>query len=72
MWHGIHTIYPLKHPLTRHLNKWKDINWKQVEKYVFKLQKLIYKASSCGEFRKMHKYQKLLNKSYNAVKTAKE
>ncbi|NEO55832.1 MAG: hypothetical protein F6K54_23835 [Okeania sp. SIO3B5] len=26
--------------------KWKDINWKKVEKYVFKLQKLIYRASS--------------------------
>ncbi|GFZ90126.1 hypothetical protein CYANOKiyG1_00450 [Okeania sp. KiyG1] len=25
--------------------KWKDINWKKVEKYVFKLQKLIYRAS---------------------------
>ena len=45
--------------------KWKDINWKKVEKYVFKLQKLIYRASSRGEIRKMHKYQKLLTKSYN-------
>ncbi|WP_293080363.1 group II intron reverse transcriptase/maturase [Okeania sp. SIO3B5] len=44
--------------------KWKDINWKKVEKYVFKLQKLIYRASSRGEIRKMRKYQKLLNKSY--------
>ncbi|NEO56971.1 MAG: group II intron reverse transcriptase/maturase [Okeania sp. SIO3B5] len=46
--------------------KWKDINWKKVEKSVFKLQKLIYKASSRGEFRKMHRYQKLLLKSYYA------
>ena len=44
--------------------KWKDINWKKVEKYVFKLQKLIYKASSRGEIRKMRKYQRLLSKSY--------
>jgi RNA-directed DNA polymerase len=44
--------------------KWKDINWKQVEKSVYKLQKLIYKASSRGEISKMHKYQKLLTKSY--------
>ena len=44
--------------------KWKDINWKQVEKNVFKLQKLIYRASSCGEIRKMRKYQRLLTKSY--------
>ena len=47
--------------------KWKDINWKKVEKYVFKLQKLIYRASSRGEIRKMLKYQKLLTKSYYAL-----
>ena len=46
--------------------KWKDINWKKVEKYVFKLQKLIYRASNRGEIRKMRKYQKLLTKSYYA------
>ncbi|NEP91418.1 MAG: group II intron reverse transcriptase/maturase [Okeania sp. SIO2C2] len=46
--------------------QWKDINWKQVEKSVFKLQKLIYRASSRGELRKMHRYQKLLTKSYYA------
>ncbi|NEQ73090.1 MAG: group II intron reverse transcriptase/maturase [Okeania sp. SIO2C9] len=46
--------------------QWKDINWKRVETYVFKLQKLIYRASSRGEIRKMRKYQKLLTKSYYA------
>ena len=46
--------------------KWKDINWKRVEKNVFKLQKLIYRASSSGEIHKMRKYQKLLTKSYYA------
>ncbi len=46
--------------------KWKDINWKRVESYVFKLQTLIYKASSRGEIRKMRKYQRLLTKSYYA------
>ncbi|NEP90689.1 MAG: RNA-directed DNA polymerase [Okeania sp. SIO2C2] len=46
--------------------KWKDVNWKQVEKSVYKLQKLIYKASSRGEISKMRKYQKLLTKSYYA------
>ncbi|WP_293090180.1 group II intron reverse transcriptase/maturase [Okeania sp. SIO3B5] len=46
--------------------KWKDINWKKVEKSVFKLQKLIYRASSRGEIRKMRRYQKLLLKSYYA------
>lgn len=31
--------------------KWKDIDWKRVELNVFKLQKLIYRASSRGEIR---------------------
>ncbi|NEQ41679.1 MAG: group II intron reverse transcriptase/maturase [Okeania sp. SIO3I5] len=46
--------------------KWKDINWRRVEKNVFKLQKLIYRTSSRGEIRKMRKYQRLLTKSYYA------
>ena len=46
--------------------KWKDINWKRVEKNVFKLQKLIYRASSRGEMRKMRKYQRLMTSSYYA------
>ena len=44
--------------------KGRDIDWKRALKNVFKLQKLIYKASSRGEIRKMHKYQRLLRKSY--------
>ena len=46
--------------------KWKDIDWKRVEKNVFKLQKLIYRASNRGKIRKMHKYQRLLTSSYYA------
>ena len=46
--------------------QWRDINWKTVEKYVFKLQKLIYRASSRGEMRKMRKYQRLMTSSYYA------
>ncbi len=46
--------------------KWRDINWRRVEKNVYKLQKLIYRASSRGEIRKMRKYQRLLTKSYYA------
>ena len=44
--------------------QWRDVNWKRDLKNVFKLQKLIYRASNCGEIRKMRKYQKLLTKSY--------
>ena len=43
---------------------WQEIDWKRVEKNVFKLQKLIYRASSRGKIRKMHKYQKLLTNNY--------
>jgi len=46
--------------------KWRNIDWRRVEKNVYKLQKLIYRASSRGEIRKMHKYQRLLTKSYYA------
>ncbi len=46
--------------------EWRNINWKVVERRVFKLQKLIFKASSRGEISKMRKYQKLLTKSYYA------
>ena len=31
--------------------KWKNINWKRALKNVFKLQKLIYRASSRGEIK---------------------
>ena len=44
--------------------KWKNINWKRALKNVFKLQKLIYRASSRGKIRKMRKHQRLLTKSY--------
>ena len=46
--------------------KWRDINWKRVEKYVFKSQKLIYIGSSRGDIPSVHNYQKLLSKSYYA------
>jgi hypothetical protein len=37
--------------------QWRDVKWKRDLKNVFKLQKLIYRASSCGEIRKIPKYQ---------------
>ena len=43
---------------------WEDVDWKLVLKNVFKLQKLIDRASSRGEIRNMGKYQKLLTSSY--------
>ena len=44
---------------------WKKINWRQVERYVFKLQKRIYAASRRGEVRKVRKLQKILMSSWS-------
>jgi RNA-directed DNA polymerase len=45
-------------------NTWSDINWKTVERQVFKLQKRIYRASQRGDVKLVHKLQRLLIKSY--------
>lgn len=44
---------------------WKDINWRQVERYVFKLQKRIYAASRRGDVKRVRKLQKTLMKSWS-------
>jgi len=45
-------------------NIWNQIDWKVVEKTVFKLQKRIYKASAGGNVKLVHRLQRLLTKSY--------
>lgn len=45
-------------------NSWQDIDWKTVERQVFKLQKRIYKASKSGNVKLVHKLQRLLTKSH--------
>ena len=44
---------------------WNTINWRKVERYVFKLQKKIYAASSRGDVRKARKLQKTLMRSWS-------
>ncbi len=44
---------------------WKAINWRQVERYVFKLQKRIYAASRCGDIQRVRKLQKTLMRSWS-------
>ena len=44
---------------------WDDINWRKVERYVYKLQKRIYAASSRGDVRKARKLQKTLMRSWS-------
>lgn len=48
------------------IERWQDINWKQVERRVFKLQKRIYQASSRGDDRVVRKLQKTLIRSWSA------
>lgn len=46
--------------------EWKNINWRKVERCVFKLQKRIYRASQQGDVKLVHKLQRLLLKSWYA------
>jgi len=45
---------------------WTMVNWKKIQKNIFKLQKKIYKASADNDYCKMRKYQKMLLRSYEA------
>jgi len=44
---------------------WKTINWRQVERHVFKLQKRIYAASRRGDVKLVRKLQKTLMRSWS-------
>lgn len=44
---------------------WKDINWSQAERYVFKLQTRIYSASRRGDVKQVRKLQKTLMRSWS-------
>ena len=46
--------------------EWKDVNWRKVERYVFKLQRRIFQASSHGNFQLVRRLQKTLTRSYYA------
>ncbi len=46
--------------------KWTQIDWKAVEKSIFKLQKRIYRASQAGKKVLVRKLQRLLKSSYGA------
>jgi N-terminal domain of reverse transcriptase len=47
-------------------DEWRDIDWKTVESYVWKLQKQIYRASLAGNTVTVHTVQKRLLRSYFA------
>ncbi|MDJ0899841.1 MAG: reverse transcriptase N-terminal domain-containing protein [Xenococcus sp. MO_188.B8] len=44
--------------------EWNQINWRKVQKSVFKMQKRIYRAFSSGDEQKGRRLQKTLIKSY--------
>jgi RNA-directed DNA polymerase len=46
--------------------EWKHINWRKLEKRVYKLQKRIYKASARGDVKATRRLQKTLMKSWSA------
>ncbi|AFZ49363.1 group II intron reverse transcriptase/maturase [Dactylococcopsis salina] len=46
--------------------EWSQIDWKEIEIRVFKLQKRIYRASLSGDVAKVHKLQRLLLRSWCA------
>jgi retron-type reverse transcriptase len=46
--------------------RWDGINWRKLERSVFKLQKRIYRASESGDWKRVHRLQKLLLKSKSA------
>ncbi|MBW4611647.1 MAG: reverse transcriptase N-terminal domain-containing protein [Hassallia sp. WJT32-NPBG1] len=46
--------------------EWKHINWRKLERRVFKLQKRIYKASARGDVKTVRRLQKTLMQSWSA------
>lgn len=46
--------------------EWNTLNWRVIEKCVFKLQKRIYQASRRGDVKTVHRLQKLLLHSWSA------
>lgn len=46
--------------------KWDDIDWRMLERNVYKLQKRIYRASQRGDVKTVRRLQKLLVKSWSA------
>src|SRR5438034_7843709 len=46
--------------------EWNDLPWKVIERRVFKLQARIYRASSRGAVKVVHRLQRLLLKSWSA------
>jgi RNA-directed DNA polymerase len=56
--------------LSNQMVEWHSINWRKLEKRVYKLQKRIYQASSRGDVKALRRLQKTLMKSWAARATS--
>src|SRR4028118_323770 len=50
--------------------EWQSINWRKLERRVFKLQKRIFRASQRGDVKACRRLQKTLMKSWSAIRLA--
>ena len=57
---------PINLQLKTIVEEWREIDWKQVERRVYKLQKRIYRASSRGDVKVVRQLQKTLIRSWSA------
>jgi RNA-directed DNA polymerase len=46
--------------------EWREVNWRKLERQLFKLQNRIYRASQRGEVKKVRRLQKTLIRSWKA------
>ena len=50
----------------RHIEDWKALPWKDIERNVFRLQQRIYQAERRGDYKQVHNLQRLLIRSWSA------
>jgi RNA-directed DNA polymerase len=50
----------------RHIEDWKTLAWKEIERNVFRLQQRIYRAERRGDYKQVHNLQRLLLRSWSA------
>ena len=56
--------------MSNHSESWQKVNWKKLQKNLFRLQKRIFKAVREGDMRQARSLQKLVMKSYSAMMLA--
>src|SRR5436853_5049530 len=52
--------------MSMQMYRWELLDWKTIERQVFKLQKRIYQASQRGDVKTVHHLQRLLMNSWSA------